>query len=49
MKIKNNIIRTLTRLTQSNWIQPALMTVALVIAVIGITGCDSGHGGNHGR
>lgn len=48
MKTKNTVIGALIRVTQSKWIQPALMTVALVVVVLGVAGCDSGHGG-HGR
>lgn len=47
MKTKNTVIGALIRVTQSKWIQPALLTVALVV-VLGVAGCDSGHGG-HGR
>lgn len=43
MKIKNTALSALIRMTQSNWIQPALMTVALVVAVVGVTGCKPHH------
>jgi hypothetical protein len=29
--------------TQSKWIQPALMTLAILVAVLGVTGCKPHH------
>ena len=49
MKIKNTVIRAIITVTQSEWMRPALMTLAILVTVIGVTGCDSGHGGNHSR
>ena len=49
MKIKNTVIRAIITATQSEWMRPALMTLVILVAVIGVTGCDSGHGGNHSR
>ena len=48
MKIKNTLIGALIPLIQSKWIQPAFLTLGLAV-VLGVTGCDSGHGGNHGK
>jgi hypothetical protein len=43
MKIKNTAISKIIAVTQSAWIRPALMTLALVVALIGITGCQPHH------
>jgi hypothetical protein len=39
MKMKNTIISVIIAVTQSRWIRPALMSVALVVALLGVTGC----------
>jgi hypothetical protein len=51
MKMKNTVIGAIIAVTQSKWIRPALTSVALVVALLGVTGCgdDSGHHGNHGN
>lgn len=50
MKMKNKIISVITAATQSKWIRPALLTVAILATVV-VTGCDdtdhSGHQSNH--
>lgn len=43
MKTKNNIIQAILTATQSKWLQPALMTLALVAAILGVTGCKPHH------
>ena len=51
MKTKNTVIGALIGMSQSKWVQPALMMVAIVVVILGVTGCEtgsSGHGG-HGR
>ena len=39
MKTKDTVIRRIIAVTQSKWIRPALMTLALIVAVLGVTGC----------
>ena len=41
MKIKNTVIRAVSAVTQSKWMRPALMTVALLAALLVVTGCPS--------
>lgn len=43
MKMGNTIISGIIAVTQSKWIRPALMTLALLAAVLGVTGCHSDH------
>ena len=43
MKIKNDLLTGINAAQQSNWMMPALMAVALVLAVLGATGCSSPH------
>lgn len=43
MKIKNNLLSKIIAVTQSKWIPPALMTMALIFAVLGVTGCKPHH------
>ncbi len=43
MKTKNTFIGALIPLIQSKWIQPALVTAAIVVAVLGVTGCSPSH------
>ena len=43
MKMKNTIVSVITSLTQSQWIRPALMMLAIVVAVVGLTGCQKHH------
>lgn len=39
MKMKNMAISIIIGVTQSKWMRPALMTLALVVALLGVTGC----------
>ena len=39
MKTKNTVISEILALTQLKWIRPALMALALLVAVLGVTGC----------
>ena len=39
MKTKDTVISTIIAVTQSKWIRSALMTLALIVAVLGVTGC----------
>jgi hypothetical protein len=34
---------TIIGVTRSQWMRPALMTLALVVALLGVTGCPSHH------
>ncbi len=43
MKTKSNLLSRIKAVPQSNWMMPALMAVALVLAVLGATGCSSPH------
>jgi hypothetical protein len=43
MKMKNTVIDVIIAVTQSKWIRPTLMTLALVVAVLGVTGCKPHH------
>lgn len=43
MKRKNKVLSTIVAVTQSKWMRPALMTLALVAVLVGMTGCPSGH------
>ena len=41
MKIKNTVISAIIAVTQSKWMRPALMTVAIVATMLLATGCPS--------
>ncbi len=43
MKMKNNLLSKIIAVTQSKWMQPTLMALALLIAVLGVTGCKPHH------
>jgi hypothetical protein len=43
MKIENTVISVIIALTQSKWVRPALMTLALLATVLVVTGCPAGH------
>lgn len=43
MKMKNNLLNKIIAVTQSKWIQPALMALAVLVAVLGVTGCKPHH------
>lgn len=43
MKMTPTVISVLIGATQSQWMRPALMTLALVVAFLGVTGCPSKH------
>lgn len=42
MKTKNKAISAIIALTQSKWMRPTLITLALLATVLGLTGCP-GH------
>ena len=37
MKMQNSV--AIIAVTQSKWIRPTLMTLALLVAILGVTGC----------
>ncbi len=43
MKTKHSVIGVIIAVTQSEWMRPALMTLAIVVAVLGVTGCKPHH------
>jgi hypothetical protein len=43
MKMKNTVISIIIAVTQSKWLRPALMTLALLATVLVVTGCPAGH------
>ena len=43
MKMKSEVINSIVAVTQSKWMRPALMALALVVAVLGVTGCKPHH------
>ncbi len=43
MKMKNTVISAIIAVTQSKWIRPAPMTLAILVAVLGVTGCKPHH------
>lgn len=43
MKIKNTFICAISALSQSKWLQPAILTLAVAIVLVGITGCQPAH------
>ena len=43
MKMKNTVISVIIAVTQSKWMRPALMTLAILATVLVVTGCPGGH------
>lgn len=43
MKMKNTVINGIIAVTQSKWIHPALMTLTILVAVLGVAGCKPHH------
>ena len=43
MKMKNTVINGIIAVTQSTWLRPALMTLAILVAVLGVSGCKPHH------
>lgn len=43
MKTKHIILGKINVLQQSTWIRPALMLVAIIVAALGVTGCQPHH------
>ena len=41
MKMQSKILSRIIVVTQSKWMRPALMTLALVAVLLGVTGCPS--------
>ena len=56
MKMKNKVLSRIIAITQSKWIRPELMTLALVAVLLGVAGCngcsssnESGHHRDYGN
>ena len=43
MKMKNNFLSKIITVTQSKWTRPMLMVLAILVAVLGVTGCKPHH------
>ena len=43
MKMKNNLLGKISALQQSKWLMPALMALAIVVTILGVTGCGTPH------
>ena len=43
MKTKRSLTRLVLALTQSKWLQPVVLTLAVVVVLTGITGCQPHH------
>ena len=43
MKTKNTVLRGIIAVTQSKWMRPVLMTLAILAAVLVATGCQPHH------
>ena len=43
MEMKKPISAKINAMTQSKWIRPALMTLALLVTILGVTGCGHQH------
>jgi len=43
MKMKNNLLSKISAVTQSKWIRPALMTLAIFATLLLVTGCPGPH------
>ncbi len=43
MKTKNKVTTLVLSLAQSKWLQPAMLTLAVAVVVVGITGCKPHH------
>ncbi len=43
MKTKNNLLNKIIVIHQSNWLKPALLSLALAVTVLGVTGCGTPH------
>ena len=41
MKMKNTVHNTIIAVTQSRWMRPALMTLAILATLLVVTGCPS--------
>jgi hypothetical protein len=43
MKMKNNFLSKIITVTRSKWTRPALMVLAILVAVLGASGCKPHH------
>ena len=43
MKLRDKALSATIALTQYKWVRPALITLALLAALVGLTGCPGHH------
>lgn len=43
MKTKNKVTSFALKLSQMKWLQPAVLTLAVAVVLIGVTGCQAPH------
>lgn len=43
MNTKNKLTSLVHTLAQSKWLQPAVLTLAVAVVLVGITGCQAPH------
>lgn len=43
MKTNHNLLGTIFTVTQSKWMRPALLALAILVAVLGVVGCKPHH------
>ena len=43
MKTKTKITRLIVTLSQSKWLQPAVLTLVVAVVLVGVTGCQPSH------
>ena len=41
--MKSKVLSKISAIQQSKWLMPTLMALALVVAVLGVTGCKPHH------
>ena len=41
--MKNMLLRAISAMSQSKWLQPAVLTLVVGVALLGITGCSKPH------
>jgi hypothetical protein len=43
MKSKNKLTRLVATIAQSKWLQPTMLTLAVAVVLVGVTGCQAPH------
>ena len=43
MKTNHNLLGKIITVTQSKWMRPALLALAILVAVLGVVGCKPHH------